>query len=120
MSDMQYDSNTYSTVLPDAESRIAALAHKARQTRKNSATLIDWGRRAAPPVWMPKRLAASAISQFRHRAAFAITNGRPDLCRDPTGPSAVEDWDALWLTLRSAAKTDADTRKDYAAQLSFG
>ena len=36
------------------------------------------------------------------------------------GPSAVEDWDALWLTLRAAAKTDADTRKDYAAQLSFG
>ena len=36
------------------------------------------------------------------------------------GPSAVEDWDALWLTLRAAAKTDADSRKDYAAQLSFG
>jgi hypothetical protein len=35
-------------------------------------------------------------------------------------PSAVEDWDALWLTLRAAAKTDADSRKDYAAQLSFG
>ena len=35
-------------------------------------------------------------------------------------PSHVEDWDALWLTLRAAAKTDADTRKDYAAQLSFG
>ena len=35
-------------------------------------------------------------------------------------PSTVEDWDALWLTLRSAARTDADTRKDYAAQLSFG
>ena len=36
------------------------------------------------------------------------------------GPSRVEDWDALWLTLRAAAKTDADSRKDYAAQLSFG
>ena len=35
-------------------------------------------------------------------------------------PSSVKDWDALWLTLRAAAKTDADTRKDYAAQLSFG
>ena len=34
--------------------------------------------------------------------------------------SAVEDWDALWLTLRAAAKTDAESRKDYAAQLSFG
>lgn len=36
------------------------------------------------------------------------------------GPSSVEDWDALWLTLRAAAKTDAESRKDYAAQLSFG
>ena len=35
-------------------------------------------------------------------------------------PGTVEDWDALWLTLRAAAKTDADSRKDYAAQLSFG
>jgi hypothetical protein len=36
------------------------------------------------------------------------------------GSSTVEDWDVLWLTLRAAAKTDADSRKDYAAQLSFG
>lgn len=36
------------------------------------------------------------------------------------GPSPVEDWDALWLTLRAAAKTDDDSRRDYAAQLSFG
>jgi hypothetical protein len=35
-------------------------------------------------------------------------------------PSPVEDWDALWLTLRAAARTDTDSRKDYAAQLSFG
>ena len=35
-------------------------------------------------------------------------------------PSPVEDWDALWLTLRAAAKTDDDSRRDYAAQLSFG
>lgn len=35
-------------------------------------------------------------------------------------PGAVDDWDALWLTLRAAARTDADSRKDYAAQLSFG
>ena len=35
-------------------------------------------------------------------------------------PSPVEDWDALWLTLRAAAKTDDESRRDYAAQLSFG
>jgi hypothetical protein len=35
------------------------------------------------------------------------------------GPSKVEDWDAVWMTLQSAALTDEATRKDHAAQLSF-
>jgi len=35
------------------------------------------------------------------------------------GPSKVEDWDAVWMTLQSVALTDAETRKDHAAQLSF-
>lgn len=35
------------------------------------------------------------------------------------GPSKIEDWDAVWMTLQSAALTDAETRKDHAAQLSF-
>ena len=35
------------------------------------------------------------------------------------GPIKVEDWDAVWMTLQSAALTDAETRKDHAAQLSF-
>ncbi len=35
------------------------------------------------------------------------------------GPSKVEDWDAVWMTVKSAALTDDATRKDHAAQLSF-
>jgi hypothetical protein len=35
------------------------------------------------------------------------------------GPSKVEDWDAVWMTLQSAALTDEATRKDHEAQLSF-
>ena len=35
------------------------------------------------------------------------------------GPSKVDDWDAVWMTLQSAALTDDATRKDHAAQLSF-
>lgn len=31
----------------------------------------------------------------------------------------IEDWDAVWLTVKSAALTDADSRKDFDAQLSF-
>ena len=35
------------------------------------------------------------------------------------GPSKIEDWDAAWLTVKSAALTDEDTRKDFKAQLGF-
>ena len=33
------------------------------------------------------------------------------------GPSKVEDWDAVWLTVKSAALTDEATRKDLQAQI---
>lgn len=36
------------------------------------------------------------------------------------GPSKVDDWDAVWLTLRAAALTDASAKKDFKAQISFG
>lgn len=35
------------------------------------------------------------------------------------GPSKVKDWDAVWLTVQSAAMTDSATRKDFQAQLGF-
>jgi len=35
------------------------------------------------------------------------------------GPSKIDDWHAVWMTVRSAAMTDADTRKDFEAQLGF-
>lgn len=35
------------------------------------------------------------------------------------GPSRIDDWDAVWLTLSSAALTDEGSRKDFRAQLSF-
>ena len=35
------------------------------------------------------------------------------------GPSKIEDWDAVWLTVKAAALTDIDTRKDFQAQLGF-
>lgn len=33
------------------------------------------------------------------------------------GPSKIEDWDAVWLTVNSAALTDEATRKDLRAQI---
>jgi len=35
------------------------------------------------------------------------------------GPCKIDDWDAVWLTVKAAALTDDDSRKDFHAQLSF-
>ncbi len=35
------------------------------------------------------------------------------------GPCKIDDWDAVWLTVQSAALTDEESRKDFRAQLSF-
>ncbi len=35
------------------------------------------------------------------------------------GPSKVEDWDAAWMSVQSAALTDDATRRDFNAQLGF-
>jgi hypothetical protein len=35
------------------------------------------------------------------------------------GPCKINDWDAVWMTVKAAALTDEDSRKDFKAQLSF-
>lgn len=35
------------------------------------------------------------------------------------GPSRIDDWDAVWLTVKAAVLKDAAARKDFAAQISF-
>ena len=35
------------------------------------------------------------------------------------GPCKIEDWDAVWMTVKAAALTDEETRKDLRAQFSF-
>ena len=35
------------------------------------------------------------------------------------GPCKIKDWDAVWMSVKSAALTDEDSRKDFQAQLSF-
>lgn len=35
------------------------------------------------------------------------------------GPSKVDDWDGVWLSLKAAALSDTDARKDFAAQIGF-
>jgi hypothetical protein len=36
------------------------------------------------------------------------------------GPSKVDDWDSVWLSVKSAARTDDATRRDFKAQVGFG
>lgn len=36
------------------------------------------------------------------------------------GPSKVEDWNAVWMTVNAAAMTDEGSRKDFQAQVGFG
>lgn len=35
------------------------------------------------------------------------------------GPCKIDDWDAVWMTVKAAALTDEESRKDFNAQLSF-
>lgn len=35
------------------------------------------------------------------------------------GPCKIEDWDAVWMTVKAEALTDDESRKDFQAQLSF-
>lgn len=35
------------------------------------------------------------------------------------GPSKIDDWHAVWMTVQAAALTDASSRKDFQAQLGF-
>ena len=35
------------------------------------------------------------------------------------GPCKISDWDAVWMTVKAAALTDDESRKDFNAQLSF-
>lgn len=44
---------------------------------------------------------------------------REFIARYTFGPCKIADWDAVWLTVKAAALTDEETRKDFRAQLSF-
>ncbi len=41
------------------------------------------------------------------------------ISRYQVGSCKIKDWDAVWMTLKAAALTDEESRKDFEAQLSF-
>ncbi len=53
----------------------------------------------------PNAMMANELDRFLFNHSFAT--------------SEVDDWDAVWLTVRAAALTDEATRKDHASQLGF-
>lgn len=48
---------------------------------------------------------------------IAVANLDSYIARFVFGPSKIKDWDAVWLTLKSAALHDEATRKDFQAQI---
>ena len=52
------------TAAPGYERKLTALSLKALKAQSKPGDTIDWTRPAAPPRWMPTRLAATAVSQF--------------------------------------------------------
>ncbi len=68
------------TATADYERKLAALSEKALKAQSKPDETIDWRQPAAPPCWMPNRLAAAAISRFHHGE---ITTAQ--LCEDIRG-----------------------------------
>lgn len=52
--------------MPDVEHRLHALSSKALAAQSIADRTVDWDRPALPPWWMPRQLAATAISQFHY------------------------------------------------------
>jgi hypothetical protein len=48
-----------------------------------------------------------------------IRDLRSYIARFVFGPCKINDWDAVWMTVKAAALTDEESRKDFRAQLSF-
>ncbi len=54
------------------------------------------------------------------RNVIHVRNLESYIAKHVFGPSKIEDWDAVWLTINSAVLRDDATRKDFSAQISFG
>jgi hypothetical protein len=55
----------------------------------------------------------------REKNVIHVRNLNSFIAKFVFGPCKIKDWDAVWLTVKAAALTDEETRKDLDAQLSF-
>lgn len=60
------------------------------------------------------------FTSFRQENVIHLRELESFVTRFEFGPSKVGDWNTVWLTVKSSALTDEESRKDFDAQLSFG
>lgn len=80
-------------------------------------------RKAVPNVPVANLVVFTGSVQFtsvRQKNVIHLSELESYIAKFVFGPSKIKDWDAVWLTVKAAALTDEETRKDFRAQLSFG
>ena len=97
--------------------------HRFMNPLENSKLRVDAIQKALPGVPVRAIIVFDEGTRFpNQRPNGVITGGELtatiDACRFPA--CDIDDWDSVWLSLRAAAMTDTDSRKDLEAQLSFG
>ncbi len=111
----EHRSTTVNQVLdksPRRTDRIAALAEKGQSAQHQTASDFDWDRPAGIPVWLPNRVAASAISQFYHGE---IATAR--MCRQIFSDLASHDAEKFVETQIDDELRHADIYDRYLAKL---
>lgn len=59
------------------------------------------------------------FTSVMHKNVVPISELECYIAKFVFGPCKIKDWDAAWMTVKAAALTDEESRKDFNAQLSF-
>jgi hypothetical protein len=79
-------------------------------------------RKVVPDVPVANVVVFTGAVQFSARPAANVIHVRDlqnYIAKFVFGPCKIDDWDAVWLSIKAAALTDEESRKDFRAQLSF-
>ena len=79
-------------------------------------------RKVAPDVPVANLVVFTGTVQFGSpldKNVIHVRDLRNYIAKFVFGPCKISDWDAVWLTVRSAALTDEGSRKDFGAQLGY-
>lgn len=79
-------------------------------------------RKIAPDVPVASLIVFTGNVQFTSATESNVIHVRnldSYIARFVFGPCKIDDWEALWMTVKSSALSDAASRKDFKAQLSF-